>query len=260
MADEEDDEDEEEDFDDVEDEIYEDEVVEEDLSEEEQARKFGLFFKEPPQDWTPSKLMRYNKSFAAKLTQAGDQAKEWYVDLKNELLSYKRVHDRLSWKKESFRVGRMCVARLAMRGKTLCLYLALNPADYADTKYRVEDKSDMVSVADTPCLYRIKNSRRLKYAKQLIAVVMDGLTVRVERDAVDYYVPYKNTVDLLRRGLIKRVIRNDPAFDLESSQMEEKANAEQAVLEEVLEEAAATAAIDPEQIEIISADEKKNER
>ena len=42
--------------------------------------------------------------------------------------------------------------------------------------------------------------------------------------------------------------------------MEEKANAEQAVLEEVLEEAAATAAIDPEQIEIISADEKKNER
>ncbi len=151
--------------------------------------------------------VRYDKSFTAKLIQSDDDTKHWYTSLKNELLSWKKVRDRMSWKKESYRFGRDPVAIMTFRGKTLCLLLPLDPKDYAESKYKVEDVSDLSSAEDTPCLYRIKNDRRAKYAKELIAAVMEKLGgERVERDSVDYYLPYEGVVELIEKGLIKRQI------------------------------------------------------
>ena len=103
-------------------------------------------------------VIRFNKSFTAKLIQIDEVSNAWYTELKNELLSYKKVKDRMSWKRESYRFGRDCVARFVIRGKTLCIQLPLDPAQFEDTKYKVEDISHIVSSADTPCLYRIKTS------------------------------------------------------------------------------------------------------
>ena len=148
--------------------------------------------------------IRYNRSFTAKLIQSEYAVKEWYSTIKNELLSYKKVHDRMSWKRESFRRGRRCVARMAMRGRTLCLYLALNAEDYAETKYRVESAAAGKANADTPCMYRIRSARRAKYAKDLIRDLMSGLGVeRLERENENYIAEGESTENLIRRGLIK---------------------------------------------------------
>ncbi len=151
--------------------------------------------------------IRFNKSFEAKLIQSDDMLKARYTELKNYLLSYNKVHARNSWKRESFRFGRQCVARLGVRGKTLCLYLATDAAFYEDTKYKVEDVSDVVANVDTPCMYRIKNDRRMGYAKQLIDHVMATFGSEQKlRVPMDYYVPYEDTETLIERGLIKRTI------------------------------------------------------
>lgn len=146
------------------------------------------------------------KSFMAKLIQSEDVVKEYYSQLKNHLLSYKKVHDRMSKKRESFRFGRVCVARMAIRGKTLRLCLALNAADYEDTKYKVEDVSDVKSLVDTPLLIKIKNNRRVKYAKELIdvAMVKVGALINLGADETDYVaeLPYEETEALYERGLI----------------------------------------------------------
>ncbi len=66
----------------------------------------------------------------------------------------------------------------------------------------------MSSCKDTPCLYRIKSNRRVAYAKELIDIILqeyDAKTIK-NREAVDYYLPYEGTVDLIKRGLIKRKI------------------------------------------------------
>ena len=151
--------------------------------------------------------LRYNKSFTARFIQAEDQTKFWYNDIKNELLSYKKVSHRISWRRETFRWHREPVARLSFRGKTLCLYLPLNPSDYVE-KYHVEDVSDSVSYADTPLLIRLKNSRRMKYAKLLIGEVMKqkGITRLEQQPSVDYYMPYEGIVELIKKGLIKRTV------------------------------------------------------
>ena len=154
--------------------------------------------------------VRYNRSFTAKLCQLSNESKEWYSALKNELLSYERVKDRMSWKRETFRMGRTNIARLVIRGKTLCLLIAVEPISYNGTKYSVEDVSNMAATADTPTLYRIKSARRLKYAKDMLAGMMKEL--RSYKDpryqAQDYFLPREGDMTLMQRGLVKRVVSN----------------------------------------------------
>ena len=154
-------------------------------------------------------VIRFNKSFTAKFIQLNDVSKGWYNELKNDLLSYKKVKDRMSWKRESYRYGRENVARLVIRGKTLCIQLPLDPTQFEDTKYKVEDISHIMSSADTPCLYRIKNERRLEYAKDLIAMVMENLSggALADHTWVDYYQPYDTTLNLIDRQLVKKVVK-----------------------------------------------------
>ena len=152
--------------------------------------------------------VRYNRSLTAKLCQLGKEAKEWYSAIKNELLSYEKIKDRMSWKRETFRAGRMTLARLTVRGKTLCLLLAVEPVGYNGTKYTVEDVSNVANTADTPTMYRIKSARRLKYAIEMIAGIMKELKIykNSHYEAQDFYMAYEGDMGLMQRGLVKRVV------------------------------------------------------
>lgn len=155
-----------------------------------------------------SERVRYNRSFTAKLAQLTNKSKEWYSTLKNELLSYEKVKTRMSWKHETFRIGRMTVAKFVVRGKTLCMLVAVEPESYEGTKFSVRDVSNVASMADTPTMYRIRKERRCKYAKEMIADIMKELKVYKDShfEAQDYYVPYEGDVALMQRGLVKRVV------------------------------------------------------
>ena len=148
---------------------------------------------------------RYNKSFKAKLIQAKDEVREYYNQLKNYVLSYKKVKTSISWGQESVRYGKEKVCWLVLRGKSLYLYLPLNPDDYADTKYKVE-WAKAKRFEELPCMYKITNNRRVKYAFELIETVMQQYeTEFVEREAADYAAeyPYEPTIELIKNKLIK---------------------------------------------------------
>ena len=150
--------------------------------------------------------MRYDRSFAARIIGANDEVKRYYSALKNYLLGFKKVRCRMSWKFEKFRLGRNCIALIAVRGKTLCLYLALNPMRFADSKYKVEDYSLRSAKTATPLMYRIKNDRRLKYAKELIDVLLfENDSEKGERSPEDFVPPSRTTAELIEEGLIKLV-------------------------------------------------------
>ena len=127
------------------------------------------------------------------------------AELKNYALSYKKANSRVSWHYDSVNVGRNQVLKFSIRGKTLCLYYALDAEEYADSKYKVE-KVESKKFEDVPCLYRIKNDRRRDYAKELIDVVMEKVgAVKGEESNEDYHIPYEETKVLLGKGLIKEV-------------------------------------------------------
>lgn len=123
----------------------------------------------PVNDESPENAMRYNLSFRGRLLQSSDEVKEWYVILKNAILSHDRVSSRIGRDYESFYFKRnVPLANIFIKNKTIYLYLPLNAADYADSKYKLEDASKVSQFADTPALYQIKSDRRLTFAQELI--------------------------------------------------------------------------------------------
>lgn len=145
------------------------------------------------------------RSFMAKLIQSTDDRKKYYSEIKNELLSYSSVKARCSWNLETFNKGRTNLAKIAMKGKTVCLYLALEPSDFIDTKYFYTDLSDKTQFRTVPMMVKIKSNRAVKHAKELIEALAarHELTKSEEFVPVDYVMPYQSTEDLIREGLIK---------------------------------------------------------
>ena len=187
-------------------------------------------------------VVRFRKSYTAKLIQSKDETKSYYTYLKNVMLSYKKVKSRISWGHENFNFGRNNIARFTMRGKSLCIYFALDPDDYADTKYKVE-RSLSKKYEGVPCLYRIKNARRAKYAVDLIKALMDkyGIVPGADHNE-NYYMPYRTTEQLVEEGLIKELVKEEIYNEFinngnpeELDAVEEAAIAE-AVAEPVVEE------------------------
>ena len=169
--------------------------------------------------------IRYIKSFTAKLIQSPEETKKYYEELKNEVLSYKKTNSRISWHYDAVNSGREYVLKFAIRGKTLCVYLPLDP-EKQEEKYKVE-KVESKRFEDVPCLYRIKNDRRCEYAKELIAKVCEsmGLEKGIEKHEVYSNLPYEPNKPLIARGLIKEqmIAVNKPA---ESVVLESKVNAD----------------------------------
>lgn len=145
------------------------------------------------------------RSFLAKLIQSDDAKKRYYSEIKNELLSYRAVKARTAWGQESYKKGHTHLAKLAIRGKTLCLYVALDPAGYAESKYFFTDVSDKPQFAAVPMMMKIKSERGVKHAKELISVMAElyGLQRNPSFEPVDYVLPYQTTQELASLGLIK---------------------------------------------------------
>ena len=149
------------------------------------------------------------RSFTANLIQSNPQVKKYYNEIKNLILSYKGVKDRSNWRIESFNKGRVNLFKLKIRGKTICLYCALNPDDFDKAKY-FHEKTDAKMFEGVPMMVRIKSDRGLKRAKELVELVMANFEIAINPKAsiIDYAgaFPYDTTKSLVERGLIKILI------------------------------------------------------
>lgn len=148
---------------------------------------------------------RYNRSFIARIIQADDELKARYSELKNHILSYKNVYNKITWKREAFySEKRACVATFAIRGKTLCLFLAVDPAKFEGTKYKVEDRSAKRPHAKMPTMFRIRSDRSTKFAKEMLNIVFaeHGMQENPDYVPVNFRPAYKSTENLIKKGYI----------------------------------------------------------
>lgn len=153
-------------------------------------------------------VIRYSRSFSARVIQAPDTLKNYYSEIKNELLSYNLVKSRISWKHDAFNRGRIQLAKLVVRGKNLCIYLALDPNAYEYEKYHQADKGDTNAYAKVPMMIRVKSDLGLRKAKFLIAEMMANYDIeRGETQDLDFLssYTYRDTKTLIREGLIKEL-------------------------------------------------------
>ena len=146
----------------------------------------------------------YSRSYMSKLIQAEQATQERYSQIKNELLSYGKMRSSVAWTNETFRTGNKTVARIMLRGKTVLLLLALDPNEFTTTKYAGEDVSDVKRYANTPMRLRVTSERRLKYALELIALLVgrEGYE-KNNYTPVTYSYEYQTDEQLIKAGLIK---------------------------------------------------------
>lgn len=160
-------------------------------------------------DWTQK--LRFDRSFSAKLILSDRAIKEFYADIATELLKYERIKTKTGWSGVSFSAGRTRFAFISITGKTLCLFLALNPEDYSEGRYKAKNVSAVKKRAKTPALLKIKSEGAKRHAIALIdkAAQNLGLKFSTERQIPVRSTDFKTDTfnNLVTRGLI-RIVRN----------------------------------------------------
>ena len=156
-------------------------------------------------------MMKYNRSFIARIIQSDDDVKRYYGQVKNAMLAYKKVNSSIAWGAERFNKGRETIAKLKIRGKTLCLYLNLDPNEFPTSVYHQVDVSDNKSVQGTPMMVKIKSPLGARKAIRLIDAMLAQRNgekrVMQERDYAAMY-PYETIEELIDDGLVKDVRKN----------------------------------------------------
>ncbi len=147
------------------------------------------------------------RSFTANIIQSDPlTVKYYYSELKNYALSFKGVKARMSWRYESFKRGRDQLLRMKIRGKSICLYCALDPKQFDKTKY-FQEAIDAKMFECVPMLVKVKSTRGLKRAIELIDATMAKFGIEPDPKAkkIDYIaeLPFEKTVSLVEKGLIK---------------------------------------------------------
>ena len=154
-------------------------------------------------------VIRLKKSFTAKMKQSEEKIKGYYSDLKNELTAYKRINSNVSWHGDRFNFGRDTVAKMTIVGKTLNLYLALDPNDpeFKSTVYHQKDVGNQKAYESTPFMVKIKSDAALKKALRLVGALAEKLATEKDAayEAVDYVAEfaYQTTKQLFEEGFIK---------------------------------------------------------
>lgn len=115
-------------------------------------------------------------SFAERLLQSEKDVHDLYNEVKNEILSY-GVKSRISAVGDTFRLHKKMYVRITVAGKSLKLYFALNPADYANSTLPIQDASDKDMYQEIPLVFKVKSPLSVRRCKELIQDVMekDGL-------------------------------------------------------------------------------------
>ena len=148
--------------------VVETPVVEEAPVQEEKAPETPIVT--PVEATAKPKIIRI--PFTTRMLEADDELKSAYNHIKSLLKSY-GLNNRVANGGDSFRLHRVTYCKITVAGKSLKLYLALDPKDYVDTTYPIKDASSKNIYKETPLVFKVRSGLSLRRADELIRDCMD---------------------------------------------------------------------------------------
>ena len=115
-------------------------------------------------------------SFEMRLRVADEDIKRFYSDIKNELLSY-GIHDRISRHRENFNQGRINICRMVINGKTLKVYLAVDPESIDKRYFHHTDVGHRKGLVELPTMINVRSKVSARKVKELIVLMMESLVI-----------------------------------------------------------------------------------
>ena len=113
-------------------------------------------------------------SFDDRIKLMGDDVQKYHSMLQEYLLSYKKVKSRLSNRCDSYRVARDLLSKMAIGGKTLKIYLAIdsNREDVLEKKLHFRDLSSSLAYREVPAMIPVKSELCVKKVCEVIDIMM----------------------------------------------------------------------------------------
>lgn len=138
--------------------------------------------------------------FVEKIKLASEDIQGVYNEIRNEIMSYKGVKGRCSSACDTFRLNKDIIAKFLLIGKTMKLYLSLDPEDenLPQNIYHQKDESKKKAYKDTPFMVKLQSRLSVRKAKKLITYMFEKLDVvkNPKYEEVDY-------VETLERQVVK---------------------------------------------------------
>jgi ribosomal protein L15 len=134
---------------------------------------------------------------------SSDKCKDFYVELKNGLNSYKGFTFRMSGRLEKVNYHGETIAMIGVVRKALKLWLALDPNAYDFERYHQKDASDKKRYEHVPMQVRIGSARALKRAEELL----DRLLENYQAEVRNKYKP-KNLQELAYTLKLNKLVKD----------------------------------------------------
>lgn len=164
--------------------------------------------------------------YEGKLMYAPIEVKEQYSIIKNHLLRYSGVSNRISSNKETFRKSGM-LAQIRLVSNKLNVYLNVIPEPFIREGYKVKNVGDTKQYEETPLHIKIKNEKSIKEFVDILDVMMTSKGINKKQrfkevNYVDYLYPNGETIlnglglssEYLVNSINSKIIPSDLPDDL----------------------------------------------
>ncbi|MDE6614408.1 MAG: hypothetical protein K2K24_02755 [Clostridia bacterium] len=113
-------------------------------------------------------------SFGDRIKSMGADVQKYYGMLRDYLLSFENIKSRLSNRCDSYRLSRDLLSKIAIGGKTLKIYLAIDPnrAEIKEKKINFRDVSSSPSYKDVPAMIPVRSEICVKKVSEVIDIIM----------------------------------------------------------------------------------------
>ncbi len=111
------------------------------------------------------------KTFVEKLSGINEQRAEWYRQFRDALMQQPSIKRTQAKYHELYKKGNKGIAKITIKGKSVYVYLAVDPAEYAQPKYGIKDASSKKAYVNYPAECKMTSNRKVKY---LIEIVQKG--------------------------------------------------------------------------------------
>lgn len=161
------------------------------------------------------KVIKIKRTYECKISMLQDDVKEYYDNVRNKLLSYNVKYSKTK-SCEKFRFNKNNIAILKIAGKQVAIYLALDPKELAESKYKGKDVSEKKAYASTPFQYKFKTARKTQWAIELVEMLASKLQLeanpKFKEEAYAKNYPYMTDEELIEKGYMTKTetITNEP--------------------------------------------------
>lgn len=148
-------------------------------------------------------------SFVDKLFKSEYGTKQFYSEVKNELLSYEGIVSKIKRDYETFYLNNIPVAKFDIVDGKLVVYFALDPTQYKKDEYHHENASNQKVFAPVPLKLVVNSIESLRHAKMFVRIIRKREHIKsvsnfVRTDYVKVYTAKEGTFKLFRKTMAKK--------------------------------------------------------